>query len=134
MIKQLNISCLRILIIYLVFSTLSFSFGSSKANAMFVTPTAVDSTVQNSTDMVKIKTFLELKIVQKRLSDFGFSGDEISNRLNQLSHDQLHHLATHIDGLDYGGDSGLSAVISILIITILVLVILQLTGHKVIIK
>lgn len=134
MIKQFSISCLRVLIAYLIISTLVFSFASSQANAMFITPSAVDSTVSNSADMAKVKTFLELKIVQQRLSDFGFSGDEISNRINQLSQDQLHQIATHIDGLDYGGDSGLSAVISLLIIVILVLVILQITGHKVIIK
>lgn len=134
MIKQFSISCLRVLIAYLIISTLVFSFASSKANAMFITPSAVDSTVSDSADMAKVKTFLELKIVQQRLSDFGFSGDEISNRINQLSQDQLHQIATHIDGLDYGGDSGLSAVISLLIIVILVLVILQITGHKVIIK
>lgn len=134
MIKQFSISCLRILIAYLIISTLVFSFVSSQANAMFITPSAVDSTVSSSADMAKVKTFLELKIVQQRLSDFGFSGDEISNRINQLSQDQLHQIATHIDGLDYGGDSGLSAVISLLIIVILILVILQITGHKVIIK
>ena len=134
MIKQFSISCLRVLIAYLIISTLVFSFASSQANAMFITPSAADSTVSNSADIAKVKTFLELKIVQQRLSDFGFSGDEISNRINQLSQDQLHQIATHIDGLDYGGDSGLSAVISLLIIVILVLVILQITGHKVIIK
>ena len=135
MIRKVTISGLRILILYLMCSTLAFSFGSSQANAMFVTPSAVhSSTVGNSADMSKIKTFLELKVVQQRLSDFGLSGDEISKRLNQLSQDQLHRIATHIDRLDYGGDSGLGAVISILIIIILVIVVLQLTGHKVIIK
>jgi hypothetical protein len=46
---------------------------------------------------------------------------------------QIHQLATNLDEVRVGGD-GLGVVIALLVIAILVVVLLQLTGHKVIVK
>jgi hypothetical protein len=76
---------------------------------------------------------LESRLVSQRLSDLGFSQGEISSRLNQLSDEQIHYFASHLESLQTGGDAGLGIIIALLVIAILVVVLLQLSGHKVII-
>jgi hypothetical protein len=84
-------------------------------------------------DVEKIQAALELKLVQQRLQDLGFSTDEITARLSQLTDEQIHSIAARLDDLKVGGD-GLGIVIAILVIIVLVIVIIQLTGHKVVVK
>ena len=84
-------------------------------------------------DVEKITTVLEQKLVRQRLQDLGFSADEISTRLSELTDAQIHYFATRLDDLKVGGD-GLGFVIAILVIIALVILILQLTGHKVFVK
>ena len=88
--------------------------------------------VDRTTELEKIQNFLETKAVSKRLGQFGYSQEEVQNRLTQLSDQQIHQIATKLDDLKIGGD-GVGVVIAILVVVILVIVILQLTGHKVIV-
>lgn len=136
MFKKVSISLLRMLTIYLAFAILVISSIPFPSSAMFISPSpgAGSLSIDSAGDISKIRTFLESKIVQQRLADFGLTGEEISSRLGQLSPDQLHRIATHIDQLDFGGDSALGVLISILVIVILVIVILKLTGRQVVIK
>jgi hypothetical protein len=83
-------------------------------------------------DLSKIQKVLETKMIKERLENLGFTQEEIKNRLEQLSDQQIHQLALKLDELKVGGD-GLGVVIALLVIVILVIVILQLTGHKVIV-
>lgn len=134
MIRKANIAFLRVLTIYLVFALLIISAIPDRTTAMFTTPGSGSPGIDSIADMEKVKTFLEAKIVQQRLADFGLTTDEISSRLDQLSPDQLHKIANNIDHLDYGGDDGLSVLITILVIVILVIVVLKLMGRQIIIK
>jgi hypothetical protein len=84
-------------------------------------------------DTEKIGATLEQKLVRQRLQDLGFSADEISARLSELTDAQLHYFATRLDDLRAGGD-GLGFVIAVLVIIALVILILQLTGHRVLVK
>ncbi len=84
-------------------------------------------------DVEKIRTVLENKLVRQRLQDLGYSVDEITGRLAQLSDQEVHKIAQKLDDLKVGGD-GLGVVVLILVIVVLVLLILQLTGHKVFIR
>jgi hypothetical protein len=84
-------------------------------------------------DVEKITMALEQKLVRQRLHDLGFSADEISTRLYELTDAQIHHFATRLDDLKVGGD-GLGFVIAVLVIIALVILILQLTGHRVLVK
>ena len=61
-----------------------------------------------------------------------FSVDEITSELQQLSDADVHQFASQLDSLMPGGI--LEFIIGVLVIVILVLVILQITGHKVIVK
>lgn len=86
-----------------------------------------------TSDIEKIQGILEMKAVRERLRQFGLSHEEITQRLSQLSDEQVHKLALRLDDLRVGQDSGFGIIIGVLVIIILVIVILQLTGHKVII-
>jgi hypothetical protein len=88
--------------------------------------------VDRTSELEKIQNFLETKAVSKRLQQFGYTQEEVQKRLNQLSDQQIHQIATRLDDLKIGGD-GIGIVIALLVIAILVIVILQLTGHKVIV-
>jgi len=84
-------------------------------------------------DLATLQKALEQKMVKERLANLGLTSDEIQARLGQLSDQQLHNVAKQLDDLKVGGD-GIGIVIGILIIAILVVLLIQLTGHKVIIK
>lgn len=84
-------------------------------------------------DINKIQRALESKMVSQRLSEFGLSMNEINSKLTQLSDADVHQFASQMDSLMPGGDAGVT-IILLLVITILVLVIIQMTGHKIVIK
>ncbi|MBI5048904.1 MAG: PA2779 family protein, partial [Deltaproteobacteria bacterium] len=75
---------------------------------------------------------LESKMVSQRLSELGLSREEINLKLQQLNDADVHQFASQLDSLMPGGQ--LEFIIALLVIAVLVLVILQLTGHKVIVK
>ena len=92
------------------------------------------SPLDRPSDVQKIQKFLEIKMVRERLREFGFTPDEIQARLHQLSDPQVHQLAVQIDNAKVGTDDGLGIIISLLVITILVVVLIWLLGHRVVIK
>ena len=84
-------------------------------------------------DINKIQRALESKMVSQRLSEIGLSRGEINSKLQQLSDADVHQFASQMDSLMPGGDAGVT-IILLLVIAILVLVIIQMTGHKIVIK
>jgi hypothetical protein len=84
-------------------------------------------------DIAKIQGIIEMKMIKDRLEKLGFSTDEVNSRLDRLSDQQVHQLALQLDDIKIGGD-GLGIVIALLVIAILVVLLIQLTGHRVIIK
>jgi len=92
------------------------------------------SPTEKATDLQKVKSFLERKIVAEKLKELGFSPAEIQKRLHALSDQQIHQLALKIDEWKVGGDSGLGIVIALLVIAILIVLFLQLTGHRIVVK
>ena len=92
------------------------------------------SPAERSADLQKIQKLLEMKMVRERLKDYGLAREEIQSRLNQLSDQQIHQVALQLDELQVGGDSGLGIVIALLVIAILVIILIQLLGHRVVIK
>ncbi len=92
------------------------------------------SQADRAADLEKVRKVLEMKVVSERLGKFGFTQDEIQSKINNLSDQQIHKLALQIDDLKVGSDDALGIIIALLVIAILVVVILQLTGHHVIVK
>jgi hypothetical protein len=72
-------------------------------------------------------------MIKQRLADYGLTSDEVVSRLNTLSDEQIHQFAGDLDSLQAGGDS-VGALIFLLLVAIIVVVILQASGHKIIVK
>lgn len=90
------------------------------------------SQIDRASDLEKIQKVIEMKMVSERLGKFGLTQDEIQKRLSNLDDQQIHKLALQIDDLRVGGDA-LGVLIALLVIAILVVLLLQLTGHRVIV-
>ena len=105
-----------------------------RVEAAFVPSQAITlSDVDREADLKKIQTALETKIVKQRLFDLGFSTDEINARLDGMSDQQIHGIASQIDDLKVG-KNGLGIVIAVLVIILLVILIINLTtGKKVVV-
>jgi hypothetical protein len=93
----------------------------------------LDAQSDRNHDIAKIQTIIETKMIRDRLEKLGFSSDEVKSRLDRLSNQQVHQLALQLDDIKVGGD-GFGVIIALLIIAILVVVLIQITGHRVIIK
>ena len=126
----------RVLVIYLIIGVFLLGLLTSDGMAMLIPsmlPAAQENSItQKQSELQKIQTLLESKLVSQRLSDLGLTVQEIQERLSQLPDDQIHQIAQHLDSLQTGGD-GLGIIIALLVIAILVVILLQITGHKIIV-
>jgi len=120
----------RTITLYLIVATFIMTLPA-QGWAMFI-PSAGTDPVRDA-DMSKIQRTLESTMIKQRLADFGLSSEEVKSRLNTLSDEQIHQFAGNLDSLQAGAD-GVDALIFILLVAIVVVLILQLTGHKVIVK
>jgi hypothetical protein len=133
-VNNMRIPYMRSIAIYLACAM--FIIGiAPRVDASFV-PSSVLPLAQTdrAADLASIQKVLEVKMVKERLADLGLTHQEIQSRLSQLSDQQLHRAAQQLDNLKVGGDDGLGIVIAILVIAILVVLLLQLTGHRVLVK
>lgn len=106
-----------------------------RVEAAFAPSEALNLSVEaRAGDIEKIRGALENKLVSQRLLDLGYTSEEVMTRLSQLTDSQIHSFAQKLDDLKVGGDSGLGIIIAVLVIIALVLVILQLSGHRIFVK
>lgn len=129
----MSIPFMKSIAFYLAFAM--FIIGiAPRVDASFA-PSGIITLAQTdrAADLATVQKTLELKMVKERLAELGFTHQEIQSRLTQLSDQQLHRTAQQLDSLKVGGD-GLGVVIAILVIAILVVLLIQLTGHRVIVK
>lgn len=89
--------------------------------------------IDRNADLGKIQKVLEVKTIRERLMQFGLTQDEIQKRLAQLNDHQIHQIALQLDDLKIGQNDVLGVIIALLVIAILIVVLLKLTGHKVIV-
>ena len=80
-------------------------------------------------DVDKIQTVLENRLIRQRFQDLGYSTEEITSRLGQLTDQQVHAIAQKLDDLRVGGDGVELAILGIACL-ILVIAILYFTGHR----
>lgn len=128
---------LKSMIIWLlVITTLAMGMCPPETDAMLAPPlpTTADSSSDShrTTDLKKIQSILESKIVRQRLEDLGLDPEEINAKLSRLSDDQLHQFATQVDAIIPAGD-GLGIVIALLVIAILAVILVYLLDHRIVI-
>ena len=132
-----QVSILKPLVIYLVFSLTAIAVLPSNSYAFFVTSPMFQKNSSQSTSMrtegiEKIQKVLESKIIGQRLMDLGLNLEEINGRLEQLTDEEIHYFATQLDALNAGGDTGF--IIGAVILVGIVWLILHYTGKKIIIQ
>ena len=121
---------LRHVAIILIFIMLPLSFVP-KIEAAFIPSDESLPSIVLEQDRATVQKTLEHKLVKKRLSDLGYSEEEIAARLDRLSDRELHSFASQLDSLNPGGD-GLGIIIAILVIVLLVIIILKLWDKRII--
>jgi len=87
-----------------------------------------------SEDLAKVQSFLENKIVVQKLVDYGVSPEEAKAKVDAMSAQDLHRLASLADRAAAGTDSGIGLLIGIAILIILIIVILKLMHKEVIVR
>lgn len=128
----MRIPFMRYVALYLVFAMSIIAITPRVEAGMVPSQLIQTATFDRNADIERIQKVLEMKVIKDRLESFGYTPNEIRQRLDSLTDHQIHQLAQQIDELRVGGD-GLGVVVTLLVIVILVLVILHLTGHKVIV-
>jgi len=119
----------KLLSLYLMFAVVALTLPA-QGWAMLV---PAGTSEARSTDEAKVQATLESSVIKQRLLDFGLTPEETAARIDKLSDEQLHRLASNLDAVQAGSDV-LGDVIVILLIVLIVIAILELTGHHVIMK
>jgi len=130
----------RLLASYLIAALLAISTLAGPAEAMLLpaasaAPHAGQSapSPDRASDLAKVQKTLETKELQQRLLDYGLTPEETTARIDKLSDDQLHRLATNLDSVQAGGDA-LSFLLGVAIIALLVVLIIFLLEGRIEIK
>ncbi|HUK99237.1 MAG TPA: PA2779 family protein [Nitrospirota bacterium] len=118
---------------YMVAVMIVFGFVP-RVEAGFIASQASPASQNRIEDLGSIQKSLEMRMVSETLEKFGMTKAEVKSRLDGMTDAQIHQLATNLDEVRVAGDSGLGIVVALLIIAILVIVIIQLTGHRVIVQ
>jgi len=122
-----------VLIVYLVPALVIFGGLAAMppaAQAMFL-PSAEQVSIR-SEDTAQLRRALESKVVRQRLADFGVTPEEVSLRMSEWTDDEIHQLSGVAEEFHAGG-SALGTIALLLVIALLAVLVLHLTGHKVII-
>ena len=122
-----------LIVALLVIGAVGASPGVGWASFVTSEATVPVPTVDRLADLSRVRAVLEHRVVAQRLADLGLTAGEIADRLGQLSDAQVHQLTQHLESLQPGGDSGLGVIVVLLVIAILVVVLLQVSGHRVLI-
>jgi hypothetical protein len=127
---MLNKPFCKMLSLYLALAVILLTLPA-QGWAMFI-PSGQPASVRQA-EMNGIQKTLETAMIKQRLADFGLSPEDAAARLNSLSDAQIHQLATNLDSVQAGAD-GVGALIFLLLVAILVVVLLQASGHRVIVR
>lgn len=120
----------KVVAVYLAIAMVLLSLPA-QGWAMFIPSSGADT--MRKADMAAIQKTLESTVVKQRLMDYGLSPDKAMAGVNKLSDEQVHQFASRLDSLQAGAD-GADALIFLLLVAIIVVLILELSGHRVIVK
>lgn len=101
--------------------------------ASFLPSEALPLGSTRTADLNTVQKVLETRLIQQRLLDLGFTPEEVSGRIAQLSDGEIHQLAQRLDELRVGSD-GWSVFFGLLAVAALVIIIYYLLTQKVVIR
>lgn len=114
-----------VLVTFTPVSLISAGAKAATVESQMISPEQNAST-KREIDEIKVRRALENKIVAEKLMSHGLTKEEVSQKLNQMSDEQVHQMASLADRIPAGGDSGLGIVIAVFVIVALVLLIIYL--------
>jgi hypothetical protein len=98
----------RFLIGYMIVATVVLTAVPADVQGMFLPMstnlTQDDSLPNRQQNLERLQRLLESKLISQRLSDLGFSQEDILPRLNQLSDQEVQFYASHLESLQTGGN------------------------------
>lgn len=104
-------------------SLISASVGAATVESQMISPEENAST-SREIDELKVRRALENKLVAEKLMSHGLTKEEVSAKLNQMSDEQVHQMASLADRIPAGGNGAIGIVIALLVIFALVLLII----------
>jgi hypothetical protein len=120
----------KVLALYLIISLIALTLPAP-GWAMFIPSDHAAGT--RTADIARLQSALESTVIKQRLMDYGLSSEAAATKLALLSDEQIHDLASRLDSVQAGGDV-VGEVIFLLLVAIIVVVVLEATGHRVIIR
>jgi len=85
-------------------------------------------------DMAKVQAFLENKVVVQKLVDYGVSPAEAMAKVEAMSTQDLHRLASLTDRAAAGTSDALGFLIGLAILVILIIVIMKLMNKEIVVR
>jgi hypothetical protein len=116
---------MRLLVSYLVVAMFVIGIAPNVDAGFSPSQLTGAARVDRDTDLQRVRSFLEMKVVADRFAQLGFSPKEVDSRLSALNDEQLHQVALKVNDLKVGGD-GVGVVIALLIVVLIVILILRL--------
>ena len=112
-----------VLITFTPASLISAGAKAATIESQMISPEQNAST-KREIDEIKVRRALENKIVAEKLMSHGLTKEEVSQKLNQMTDEQVHQMASLADRIPAGGDGALGIVIAVLVVFALVLLII----------
>jgi hypothetical protein len=111
--EAMGIVLRKILVSYLTLWILAVGMLPTDGWALLI-PSDMQSAAlgsEASSDLQIVQRHLEGKLVTQRLAELGLTAEEVQARLSDLTDEQLHQLASNLDGLQVGGDPALTFIL-----------------------
>lgn len=113
-----------IMVTFLPASLISTSANASISRSRMVTENG-ETLNSRKIDEIRIKKALEHRLVKERLADSGLSDEDVMKKMEKMTDEEIHQLASLSEKLPAGGNVA-GFLVGVLAITVLVLAILYL--------
>jgi flagellar biosynthesis protein FliP len=125
----------RPLLVLSVALYLTFFLTSPTLAGMVVSLASPDlqSSEMRAEEIRKVQGALENELVRAKLSAYGLTADEVNQKLDRMTDEQIHLLAQASDDILAGGN-GVGFAIGILVVILLVVLIIKLMDKTIVIK
>jgi len=85
-------------------------------------------------EVSRVQAFLEGKVVQQKLMDYGVSPEEAMAKIRSMSDQDLHRIASLTDRVAAGADDAIGILIGLAILVILIIVIMKLMNKEIVVR
>ena len=121
--RGFHITIVLVLITFVPASLISISADAAITESQMISPEQNGSTKREINE-IKVRRALENKIVAEKLMGHGLTKEEVSEKIGEMSDEQVHQIASLTDRIPSGGDGAVAVVVTLLVIAALVLLII----------